>query len=47
MLNVFGFEPGEYLITDLSSLHDLVGVDDVEFVDILARIPGSVSVGCG
>lgn len=38
MLNIFGFEPGQYLITDLSSLHDFVGVDDMEFVDILARI---------
>jgi hypothetical protein len=38
MLDIFGFEPGECLITDLSSLHDFVGVDDLEFVDILARI---------
>ena len=38
MLSVFGFEAGEYLITDLSSLHDFVGVDDLEFVDILSRI---------
>lgn len=38
MLTIFGFEPGEYLITDLSSLHDFVGVDEMEFVDILARI---------
>ena len=38
MLNIFGFEPGEYLITDLSGLHDFVGVDEMEFVDILARI---------
>ena len=38
MLNIFGFEPEEYLITDQSSLHDFVGVDDMEFVDILARI---------
>lgn len=38
MLNIFGFEPGHYLITDLSSLHDFVGVDDMELVDMLARI---------
>ena len=38
MLNIFGFEAGHYLITDLSSLHDFVGVDDMKFVDILARI---------
>jgi len=38
MLNVFGFEAGEYLITDLSSLLDFVGVDDMELVDTLSRI---------
>jgi hypothetical protein len=38
MLNILGFEAGEYLITDLSSLHDFVGVDDMECADILARI---------
>ncbi|MBI3048603.1 MAG: hypothetical protein HYY76_09885 [Acidobacteria bacterium] len=38
MLDIFGFEPGEYLITDLSSLRDFVGVDDMEVVDMLARI---------
>ena len=38
MLDIFGFEAGHYLITDLSGLHDFVGVDDMEFVDILARI---------
>jgi len=30
--------PDSYLITDLSSLHDFVSVDDMEFVSILARI---------
>ena len=38
MLEIFGFEPGEYLITDLSSLDDFVGVDDMTFVDVLTRI---------
>lgn len=38
MLNIFGFEPGHYLITDLSSLHDFAGVGDMEFADILAKI---------
>ncbi len=38
MLDIFGFEPGHYLITDLSSLHDFVGVDDMELVDVLARV---------
>lgn len=38
MLEIFGFQPRRYLITDLSSLHDFVGVDDMEVVDMLARI---------
>lgn len=38
MLEIFGFEPGEYLITDLSTLHDFVGVDDMEIGDMLTRI---------
>jgi hypothetical protein len=38
MLEIFGFEPGTYLITDLSSLHDFVGVEDMEFGDMLTRI---------
>ena len=38
MLTLFGFGPGQYLITDLSSLHDFVGVDDMEIGDMLTRI---------
>jgi hypothetical protein len=38
MLTLFGFDPGHYLITDLSSLHDFVGVDDMEIRDMLMRI---------
>lgn len=38
MREVFGFEPGEFLITDLSTLQDFVGVDDLEFAGILAKI---------
>jgi hypothetical protein len=38
MLNVFGFESGDYLITDLSSLDDFVGVDDMELGDMLTTI---------
>ena len=30
MLNIFGCEPGDYLITDLSSLYDFASVDDME-----------------
>ncbi len=38
MRDIFGFEPGHYLITVLSSLHNFVGVDDVEIRDMFARI---------
>jgi len=38
MLTLFGFDPGQYLLTDLSSLHDFVGVDDMEIGDMLTRI---------
>lgn len=38
MLEIFGFEAGEYLITDLSSLYDFVGVDDLEAHDINAKV---------
>src|SRR6266542_5685380 len=38
MLNIFGFEPGDYLITDLSSLHDFAGVDDMEPRAMLTKI---------
>ncbi len=38
MLTLFGFDPGQYLITDLSSLDDFVGVDDMEIGDMLTRI---------
>lgn len=38
MLTLFGFDPGQYLITDLSSLHDFVGVDAMEIGDMLTRI---------
>lgn len=38
MLAVFGFEHGEYLITDLSSAYDFVGVRDMTVGDIHARV---------
>ena len=38
MLKIFGFGPGEYFITDLSSLHDFVGVDEMEADDIHAKV---------
>ncbi len=38
MLRVFDLEPGEYLITDESSLPDFTGVDDLELADIHRKI---------
>ncbi|MBI3048025.1 MAG: hypothetical protein HYY76_06905 [Acidobacteria bacterium] len=44
MAHVFGFEPGEYLITDESSLHDFVGVDDLELAEIHRKIREAYAV---
>jgi len=38
MRDIFGFEAREYFIADLSSLHDFVGVADMESVDVVARV---------
>ncbi len=38
MKEIFNFEPGEYLITDESSLHDFTGVDEMESDDIHNKI---------
>ena len=38
MLRIFGYEPGDYLITDESSLRDFVGVNDLSLVDIHREI---------
>lgn len=38
MSNIFGFEPGTYLITDESSLHDFVGIDDAQLAAIHRKI---------
>ena len=38
MNKVFGLEPGEYLISDESNLHDFTGLDDVELPDIHKKI---------
>lgn len=38
MLQIFGFEAGDYLITDESSLHDFDGIDDMELADIHEKI---------
>ena len=35
---IFGFEPGEYLITDESTLHDFIGVDGLELAAIRSKI---------
>ena len=38
MRRIFNFEPGEYLITDETSLRDFTGLDEVELSDIYTRI---------
>ena len=38
MKKIFDFEPGEYLITDESSLHDFTGLDEMERTDIQRRV---------
>ena len=38
MKSIFNFEPGEYLITDESSLFDFTGLDEMEIKDINGRI---------
>ena len=38
MLRIFGFEAGDYLITDESSLRDFKGVEEMELTDIHRRI---------
>ncbi len=38
MKKVFDFGPGEYFISDESSLHDFTGLDEMEFSDIQKRI---------
>jgi hypothetical protein len=35
---IFGFEPGEYLITDESSLWDFTGVDEMDLSNIQKKI---------
>jgi len=38
MLRVFGYEAGDFLITDESSLHDFTGVGEMELSDIQQKI---------
>ncbi len=38
MQRIFDFEPGEYLITDESSLFDFTGLDEMELGDIQRKI---------
>jgi hypothetical protein len=38
MRRIFGFEPGEYLITDESSLFDFTGVDEMGLSHIQKKI---------
>jgi hypothetical protein len=38
MKRIFDFEPGDYLISDESSLFDFTGVEDMTFWDIQQKI---------
>lgn len=38
MKKIFDFKPGEYLITDESSLYDFTGLDEMELTDIQKKI---------
>jgi len=38
MIKIFGLEPGEYLISDESSLYDFTGLDGMELPDIHKKI---------
>ena len=38
MKKIFGLEPGEYLISDESSLYDFTGLDEMELTDIHNKI---------
>ena len=38
MIKIFGLEPGEYLISDESGLHDFTGLDEMELPDIHKKI---------
>lgn len=44
MERIFDFEPGEYLITDESSLFDFTGVDEMEMADIYKKIQGAYNL---
>ena len=35
---IFGLEPGEYLISDESSLYDFTGLDEMQLLDINKKI---------
>jgi hypothetical protein len=38
MQRIFNLEPGEYLLTNESSLRDFTGLDEVELTDIQKRV---------
>lgn len=38
MKQIFGFEPGHYLITDESSLFDFTGLDEIDITDIHQKL---------
>ena len=46
MSQIFGFAPGQYLITDESSLFDFTGQDDMEMTELYKRIQDRYEIGC-
>ncbi len=38
MNKIFSLEPGKYLISDESSLHDLIGLDEIQLPDVYKKI---------
>jgi len=44
MNKIFGLEPGEYLISDESSLYDFTGIDEMQLPDIHKKIQGIYNI---
>jgi len=44
MVSIFGLEPGDYIITDESSLTDFVGMDQMELPDMQKKVREMYSI---
>ena len=44
MIKIFGLEPGEYLISDESSLYDFTRLDEMELPDIHKKIQENYNI---